>query len=181
MLCAMLREVWRPKKRCKARFLSGMNPMISSRNCTFQSSSVNCRDQCVHQEYHCKIFQQVCPARSPTGDFMLSNNDLHAFASLVFASATCLSEKVYTIHAYMHICNSCMQFMYAIHVYVAYMHTCNSQTIDVLISNHRIYTQYTERSTHGLAHRGDCCEQNAPRIFGAIPYCFAVCAIPILL
>ena len=121
-----------------------MNPMISSRNCTFQQSSVNCRDQCVDKEYHCKLFQQVCTARSPTGDFMLSNNYLHAYASSVFASATCLSEKVYTIHV------------------------CNSDTIDVLISNHPVYTQYTERSTHGLAHRGDCCEQYAPRILGAI-------------
>ena len=41
-------------------FLSGMNPMISSRNCTLQQSSVNCRDQCVHREFHCKIFRQVC-------------------------------------------------------------------------------------------------------------------------
>ncbi len=39
-------------------FLSGMNPMISSRNCTLQQSSVNCRDQCVHREYHCKICRQ---------------------------------------------------------------------------------------------------------------------------
>ena len=30
-----------------ARFLSGMNPMTNSRNCTCQQSSVNCRDQCV--------------------------------------------------------------------------------------------------------------------------------------
>ncbi len=36
-------------------FLSGMNPMISSRNCTLQQSSVNCRDQCVHRECHCKM------------------------------------------------------------------------------------------------------------------------------
>ena len=40
-------------------FLSGMNPMISSRNCTPQQSSVNCRDQCVHRECHCKIYRQV--------------------------------------------------------------------------------------------------------------------------
>ena len=33
-----------------SNFLSGMNPMISSRNCTIQQSSVNCRDQCVHRE-----------------------------------------------------------------------------------------------------------------------------------
>ncbi len=43
-----------------SRFLSGMNPMIRSRNCTLQQSSVNCRDRCVHRELHCKIFQQVC-------------------------------------------------------------------------------------------------------------------------
>ncbi len=41
-------------------FLSGMNPMISSRNCTLQQSSVNRRDQCVHRECHCKICRQVC-------------------------------------------------------------------------------------------------------------------------
>ena len=41
-------------------FLSGMNPMISSRNCTIQQSSVNCRDQCVHRECHCEICRQVC-------------------------------------------------------------------------------------------------------------------------
>ena len=34
------------------RFLSGMHLMISSRNCTLQQSSVNCRDQCVHRECH---------------------------------------------------------------------------------------------------------------------------------
>ena len=34
--------------------------MISSRNCTLQQSSVNCRDQCVHRECHCKIYRQVC-------------------------------------------------------------------------------------------------------------------------
>ena len=55
-------------------------------------------------------------------------------ASSVFASATCLSEKV-----------------------------CHSETIDVLTSNHRVTTQYTERSTHGLVHRGDCCGQHAPQ------------------
>ncbi len=36
-------------------FLSGMNPMISSRNCILQQSSVTCWDQCVHRECHCKI------------------------------------------------------------------------------------------------------------------------------
>ena len=41
-------------------FLNGMNPMISSRNCTLQQSSVDCRDQCVHRECHCKIYRQVC-------------------------------------------------------------------------------------------------------------------------
>ena len=55
-------------------------------------------------------------------------------ASSVFASATCLSEKV-----------------------------CHSETIDVPTSNHRVNTQYTERSTHGLVHRGDCCGQYAPQ------------------
>ncbi len=32
---------------CHIRFLSGMDPMISSQNCTLQQSSVNCRNQCV--------------------------------------------------------------------------------------------------------------------------------------
>ena len=32
------------------RFLTGMNPMISSRNCTLQQSSVDCRDQCVRMK-----------------------------------------------------------------------------------------------------------------------------------
>ena len=37
--------------------LSGMNPMTSSRNCTLQQSSVNCRDQCLHRECHCKMYR----------------------------------------------------------------------------------------------------------------------------
>ncbi len=70
--CGTLHELVLPKEYGKApvskkmnaqsvsSFLSGMNPMISSRNCTLQQSSVNCRDQCVHRESHCKIFRQVC-------------------------------------------------------------------------------------------------------------------------
>jgi len=45
-----VRHAWGPKKRFSTIFLSGMNPMISSRNCTLQQSSVNCRDQCVRMK-----------------------------------------------------------------------------------------------------------------------------------
>jgi len=33
-----------------SNFLSGLNPMTNSRNCTCQQSSVNCRDQCVRMK-----------------------------------------------------------------------------------------------------------------------------------
>ena len=38
-------------------FVSGMNPINNSRNCTLQQSSVNCRDWCVHRQCHCKMCQ----------------------------------------------------------------------------------------------------------------------------